>query len=733
MEKIAENAVVEWMADDSDQRYVERILWIDPSHDRLISIALQDDKAFPQIKTYSEIATGLTNKKCRLIEWIDESVLITPDKELGPKNIEIRDKAWEAIKKIVTQEPDCYDPRLRGALVAESQERTGLHKSTIYRYLRRYWQGGKVKNALLPYYRNCGGGGGERKATERKRGRPRKFVENQVGVNINEDMRQLFRSGIRLFYNTNEKAPLKRAYHLTIEKFFTAGYRVEGNKKIPILLPGEQLPTFGQFKYWFKKERDLQDSLIKRYGKNKYQLQYRPVLGSSTSEAFGPGSRFQIDATIADVFLVSEYRREWIIGRPVVYVVIDVFSRYITGLYIGLEGPSWIGAMMALANTTADKVKFCAEYGIDIEPDEWVCSHLPQKLTADRGELEGHHPYHLINTLGVDVENAAPYRADWKGIVEQQFRLFNLRTIHFIPGAVKERIRERGQRNYRLDARLTLREFTKIMILSVLYHNNHHHMRWYNRNEFMIAEDVPPVPRELWNWGIQNRTGRLKQVPEDIVKLNLLCQGEAIVTGSGIQFKGMYYSCESALREQWFIQARAGRSWRVKVAYDPRTTNEIYLWLDDGRRFETCTLLEREDRYRNKRFEEVEDLLAIERQRYREQETSELQALVELQAYTREIVKEAEKLTNEAIEKSEIKDRERVKGIKTRRQQEKEANREKETLRLGEQERIRKGEPAIVVTFTTDRPEETNGAGDHQADDKLSRIMTYLMEESEDH
>ncbi|GGF62072.1 hypothetical protein GCM10010912_04030 [Paenibacillus albidus] len=87
--------------------------------------------------------------------------------------------------------------------------------------------------------------------------------------------------------------------------------------------------------------------------------------------------------------MVSEYRREWIIGRPIIYIVIDVFSRYIAGIYNGLEGPSWIGAMMALANTTTDKVNFCAQYGINIDPEDWLSSHLPQKLTADRGELEG--------------------------------------------------------------------------------------------------------------------------------------------------------------------------------------------------------------------------------------------------------------------------------------------------------------------------------------------------------
>lgn len=63
-----------------------------------------------------------------------------------------------------------------------------------------------------------------------------------------------------------------------------------------------------------------------------------------------------------------------------VYVVIDVFSRMVVGLYVGLEGPSWFGAMMALANTVSNKVLYCKQYGIDITKEDWDCHYLPQTL-----------------------------------------------------------------------------------------------------------------------------------------------------------------------------------------------------------------------------------------------------------------------------------------------------------------------------------------------------------------
>lgn len=730
MQSLYENMVVEWNLSDSEDRYIERVLWISPSNDVLFSIAIQDDKAFPILKTFSEYKAGFESNLCKQVEWINENIPLL-DSAIDSEHLIIRDKSWDAIKDIVLDEPRCFDKGFRGSLVREAQEQTGLHKTTIYRYLRRYWQGGKLKNALLPHFNNCGSYGNDRTPKETKRGRPRKFEDEPVGINIDEEIKQLLRSGIRLFYNNKDKAPLKHAYQKTLEKFFASGFRKDGQALIPVLPPPEKLPTFGQYKYWFNKEMDLEDTLKSRHGKKRFALDYRPILGSSTYESFGPGSRFQIDATVADVYLVSEYRREWIIGRPIIYIVIDVFSRYIAGIYIGLEGPSWIGAMMALANTTTDKVKFCAQYDIDIDPEEWVSSHLPQKLTADRGELEGNKPSQLIDVLGVDVENAPPYRADWKGIVEQQFRLANLRSIRFIPGAIKERYRERGERDYRLDAKLTLCEFTQIMIRNILYHNNHHHMLWYDRNEFMVADDVTPIPRDLWHWGIINRNGRLKKQPEHIVKLNLMIQGEATVTAAGIQFKGVHYGCELAMREQWFVKARAGKTWRVKVCYDPRSTNEIYLWLDNGHRFETCTLLEREERYLNKRFEEVEDLLEIERYQGRHQGVNNMLSKIELDAQTKAIVETAAKKTNEAIQQSEESNNQRVKGTRQRRSNEKLLNREQEAFQLSEQVSVRDSSTNNVVPLKRDESAEKKQAYIPPAD-KLSKIKAYLLEDGDE-
>ena len=59
-------------------------------------------------------------------------------------------------------------------------------------------------------------------------------------------------------------------------------------------------------------------------------------------------------------------------------------------------------------------------------------------------ELEGYNVERLINAFHMKVENTPPYRADWKGIVEQHFRIINTKVKPFLPGTVDMDVRVRG-------------------------------------------------------------------------------------------------------------------------------------------------------------------------------------------------------------------------------------------------------------------------------------------------
>lgn len=684
------NSIIEWFGTDEDVSMFERVLWLDSTGNQVVVMPLFDPKALPIWRNAQDIEKAIIAGEALKRTMDPYSGLYIADAEILQKHRERRDRAWEIIKELVEDEPDIFREKGRGRLVAETAKSFGVHKMTIYKYMRRYWAGGKTKNALLPAYDRCGAPGRERKVSDKgaKRGRPPKIAKvdgDKIGINIDEEVKRIFRAGTKMFYNNKDKAPLTRAYQQMIEKFFSIGFREDEGVQIPILPPATELPTFGQYRYWHSKELDLRKSITAREGERGFALRKRAVLGNSTQMAFGPGSIYQIDATIVSVYLVSSFNRSQIIGKPVLYVVIDVLSRMVTGLYVGLEGPSWVGAMMALANTAADKVSFCAEYGIEVSPEEWPCHHLPEAILADRGELEGINADHLVDSLSITMANTPPYRADWKGIVEQHFRLDDLRVIHWLPGAIRERFRERGERDYRLNATLDLHQFTKIMIYTALQYNLHHRMEWYPRDEFMVSEGVEPIPIELWNWGMANRSGHLREVAPDIVRLSLMPRDQAAVTPKGIRFKGMYYSCERALSEQWFEKARVYGQWTIPVSFDPRSTDVIYLCPRDGRVIEPCQLLKTQELYKGRRLEEVLELQELERMQHALHATDEMQSKAELNARIKAVVAEAKEQT-EAAGSGGTSNRQRIKNIRRNRAEEKEQIRQEEAWVLNDKQ-----------------------------------------------
>ena len=77
-----------------------------------------------------------------------------------------------------------------------------------------------------------------------------------------------------------------------------------------------------------------------------------------------------MDATQADIYLVSRSDRSTVIGRPYIYLAVDTASQIIAGVYIGFDA-GLKSVISCLANAARDKKEFCAEYGIDIAEEQW--------------------------------------------------------------------------------------------------------------------------------------------------------------------------------------------------------------------------------------------------------------------------------------------------------------------------------------------------------------------------
>lgn len=589
---LATNVLIETLDEDDSARR-ERVLHVDRPKGALVVIDVEEKRALPRWLLLAEVQIDLDEGRRRLLRhdpWLGEP---RKDDQLTDADRRGRDRAWSAIESVVTADPaKMFDQRERGRLVARVVEQEVASKPSIYQHLRRYWQGGQNIHALIPRYGRSGGPGKVRIGSAndgKKRGRP-SFVEtvmgHKTGINVDESVRRRLVKMGKEFYE-NERYTKKRAYFEGLKKYFHDGYEPDPNGKlVPQLPPPEQLPTYRQFDYWYGQASNPDEVTFRREGERAYNLRHRAMRSDSTALAQGPGTFFEIDATVGDVYLVSSRNPRNIIGRPIIYVVVDTFSRLVVGFTVGLEGPSWMGAVLAFENVATDKVEFCASLGIDILPDDWPAHHFPDAVLADRGELAGFNADTLAKAFNVRVANTPSYRADWKPIVERRFGLMNERIVRWLPGAVRET--ERGDRDYRLDATMTLAHLRKVLTLCFLEHNQNNLIEDYPIHPDMRRDEVRPYPLQLWRWGLKNRSGGLRYFPQEMVRRQLLPREKATVTQQGLLYKKHYYTCDFIEAERWRAKARQNGTWRVNIAYDPWSSGKIWVELDGHRDLLCC-------------------------------------------------------------------------------------------------------------------------------------------------
>lgn len=586
MENIFVNSIIEWCDDGNNLLSIERVLWVSPDFDEVVLIRIDDPRHLPHVRDISEITEGLKTPFVRRLSNDPYSHLLNINEEFIDKHKEKRDRAWRVIKDIIELEPHIFTEDNRGQLIKECMKKNNVGKMYIYKKLKQYWTGGKVKNALLPGYDKSGGLGKKKNLRNNKVGRPSyQSRENPetIGVNVTEADKKIFKIAIKGFYEKSNNPELKFTYEQMIKNYYHVGYRLTKNDVMAPILPNTyEVPTYRQFRYWYTNEFNPKERYLQKEGEKKYNLSVKPNVGETSKRASGPGSIFEIDATIADIYLVSSLRRNRIIGRPVVYIVKDVFSRLVAGVYVGLEGPSWLSAMLAMENTYTNKKEYCRSLGLNIEDSEWPAHHLPHTILADRGEMEGCNADKLTDFLGIQVINTPPYRADLKGIVEQHFRTINTKIRNWAPGAVHKDYKERGSKDYRLDATITLKAFERIIINSILEHNQKI-ISNYPLSSEMIANNVTPTPKNLWDWGIKHKQGVLKESNIDLIRYTLMPKGEASITRQGVYFNKRYYSSKDAIEKGWFEEASIKGRKKITISYDPRSVNHIYLKDEEGK------------------------------------------------------------------------------------------------------------------------------------------------------
>ncbi|WP_282376776.1 helix-turn-helix domain-containing protein [Pseudomonas sp. PS01302] len=217
---------------------VEQVVWID----------IDSDTALPESISVAELERQLMKFEIESIADPFEGKVL---REVGDGSLDQikRDEAWGMLADYV-HDPQLFMRSSRGLIVRDIMERHGVTKQTVYRLLRRYWQRGICRNALLPDYVNSGARGKRRNPSQAKLGRPRMVMEGK-GSNITPDIERIFRRVI-------EERLLKEK-HLSIPDAYASALNLL--RAVLPKLSTFELPTLGQFRYFYGRDYHFTDTL----------------------------------------------------------------------------------------------------------------------------------------------------------------------------------------------------------------------------------------------------------------------------------------------------------------------------------------------------------------------------------------------------------------------------------------------------------------------------------------
>ena len=433
-------------------------------------------------------------------------------------------------------------------------------------------------------------------------------------------VRREFDDAIRKYYFSAKRNSLQMAYELFVLENYT-------NNGLEI----SDAPTWNAFRsYYYRRWSKSSEKEIARNGLTNYQRNQRPLYGSAMQYRESIGC-YQIDETPADIYLVSKWDRSQVIGRPNVYLAVDTASGLIAGLYVGLEAGE--NAMTAcLANAAAEKGKYCAAYGIEIDPADWPSYGLPSEIISDRGrEFVGDRMEELCIAYGIDCQALPPFRAEEKPLVERAMGLIqdSYKSLLRGRGVIGDDVVERWAMDYRKQAILTLDEFTAVVIHCVLALNKGRVLSDIGH----LPAEAPNTPSQLWAWLMENGKNTLLEVDAKEVYLRSLPRDTAKVTRKGISHGGMRYILDKS--EGLLIGDR------VIYAYDRSDTSTIYVIKEDKSMI-PCRLASSSSRYDGYDMTDVSVMRKQDLEKVRVARQKESEVRIKLLEEIQNIIRQAE-------------------------------------------------------------------------------------------
>ncbi len=482
----------------------------------------------------------------------------------------------QALMRFIMQEYGPLYEKLYGKTTKTNLKKTmedlGIQRDAAWRAIRRFLQSGLDMAAIVDG-RSLRSGKRNPYKYSKKTGHPTMNALGK-GVPLTDEIRTYFDEAIKDFLIGRAKTK-KDAYMTMIEKHFINEEEIPTGIRVSVL-PDNLRPTLKQFLNYTRvrvpqEEIDKAKTSAREQRNNK-----RLLLSDNLQGVMGPGDLWEVDECEIDLSLVSVENPSVTVGRPIVYVMIDVYTRMIVAYSVAFDNNSVLGITNCFLNLLDDKQELCNRFGIQIGADEWPSKILPLRLRSDYGaEYISHAMDTICCKLGVAKELVSPATGSLKGQVEQVFHQIHAAQNSLLEG--KGLIEKRHDSNHHQEAALNIQEFEAVLLTYIVGHNRKY-MEKYPLTKDMRQQNVEPRPIDLWKYGVSLNGSPRPITNEVMFRHSLLLPVKASVGRAGITFKGLFYINlqDEALLRDMYLASTHGKKKLESACIDPRNISHLY-------------------------------------------------------------------------------------------------------------------------------------------------------------
>ena len=355
----------------------------------------------------------------------------------------------------------------------------GVSRRWLREMLKAYLRSGRNKFSLIDH----------RKGNYRKKVPHSKDYENPKN-----DVDEILKYGLKMFVKYGKPG---MAYDAVLRRYFREPVEApDGSSVKMVTLPEEERSVSYKMLYNYIRKHTEDYSCMGKDERDK-QNNNRQLVGNSRTGVYELGQIVEADEMELGCYVVDQNDGETVLGKAVVYCMVEVLSGICIGAYVSLENNSMRGFQQVFLSLLEPHKNQTKGYNIDYDEEDWPSMIVPNEIRCDRGSEYMSKAYSkAMGELGIRNTPVPPGCGSLKGVVES----FNGLVQTYLKAQLKNNgyieDKYRGGDLAKGAACLTLEEIRGLVYQSVIL---------YNRRVFeglidkkYVDNNVSPTPKGIF-------------------------------------------------------------------------------------------------------------------------------------------------------------------------------------------------------------------------------------------